>query len=126
MLGYSELVRGYALRIKELEQENAELKRIIAESQKQEPYGYLHREQGRVMPDFHYKQSSHEGMMPIFASPIIQEGMQLVPIEPTKQMMLDASEIDLEEETPEMYQKYLYEIYKAMLNASKEKQNENI
>jgi hypothetical protein len=108
-------ITRHKVSIKELEQENAELKRIIAESQKQEPVGYLYREQGRVMPDFHYKQSSHEGMMPVFASPVIQEGMQLVGYvnkcdDYTGSVIPDDKDA-FEESTVAVY---------AMLNASKE------
>lgn len=70
-------------RITELEQENAELKRIIAESQKQKPYAWMWKHEsndgwelyiGESCPTWKDGYETKE----LFASPVIQEGMQLV------------------------------------------------
>jgi hypothetical protein len=47
-----------------------------------------------------------------------QQGWKLVPIEPTEEMIGMGCEIDLEDETPELYDKYIKEIYQNMIAAS--------
>lgn len=48
----------------------------------------------------------------------IPKGWKLVPVEPTLEMLHDASEVDLEEETPEAYQEYLRAIYRRLVDAA--------
>jgi hypothetical protein len=48
----------------------------------------------------------------------IPKGWKLVPVEPTPKMLHDASEVDLEEETPEAYQAYLRAIHRRLVDAA--------
>lgn len=95
-----------------------ELRRIINEKSKV-PFGYLHFPQGRVMPEFHYKQSSHEGMMKVYAAPPIQDGMVAVPVEPTFEMNKAGSRAWQSWSSDEY--NAARNCYKAMIEASKEK-----
>lgn len=52
--------------------ERDELKRIVEESGKQEPEGWLHHQLGK-MPEFHYRKESHPNMQPLYAAPVIKE-----------------------------------------------------
>jgi hypothetical protein len=45
----------------------------------------------------------------------ILEGWKLVPVEATDEMLHDASEVDLAEETPEAYQEYLRAIHRRLV-----------
>lgn len=77
---------------KDLERENAELKRIIAESKQMKPVGYLYLEEGGYNHEEKEKFSKEKPLMGmsnnltviteiLYASPPIQDGMVAVPVE---------------------------------------------
>lgn len=101
--------------IKKLEQENAELKRIIAEMRAVDSPDFEKlKELGWA---FNLCEICGESLSA--SKPAIQEGMQLVPIEPTKKMIQAANKIDAWV-VHEGQESQAEEMYKAMLNASKE------
>lgn len=114
--------------ITSLEDKCAELERIIAESQAQKPIGWrvkyhnVYAEHNHPFTNgapsdqsINYWKENGAELEYCFASPVIREGMQLVPIEPTEKMLLAA---DNYMATADQWE--CYPIYKAMLNASKE------
>jgi len=107
-----------------------DLERIIAESQTRKPVFWFEVESSAGDVSAHEAATglaystrisvdeptpSYNKVFRLFTSPVIQEGMQLVPIEPTKKMIISALNCKCDGSIP-LYQ----DVWEAMLNASKE------
>lgn len=89
-----------------------DLERIIAESKEQKPVAYRHF--SSKWSEWHYEDTPFVGRTsePLYTSPPIQDGMVAVPVEPTEKML---------NSQPHAWPDDAREIWKAMIEASKEK-----
>lgn len=96
----------------------AQLERIIAESHTQNPYAYWNAKENRHATIKEVEQGYKDN--PLFASPVIKEGMQLVPIVPDAKMLLAGKHCIKGMDNGEFESEIARCTYLAMLNASKE------